>query len=111
MIKTEMVRRIAGETDLTQVKAAEAVETIFNEIKRALQHGESVILRGFGAFHVRDKHARIGRNPRTGQEADIPPRRVVRFKSGNRLKAAANVSASNPHALEARIDDLTTATS
>jgi len=100
MIKTEMVRRIAGETDLTQVKAAEAVETIFNEIKRALQHGESVILRGFGAFHVRDKHARIGRNPRTGQEADIPPRRVVRFKSGNRASPQSGTSCRRSRTLK-----------
>ena len=57
MRKTEMVRRIADETDLTQVKAQEAVDAIFDEIKRALQQGDAVILRRFGSFHVRDKHA------------------------------------------------------
>jgi integration host factor subunit alpha len=96
MGKAEMVRHIAEETGLTQAMAAEVVGTIFNEIKRALQHGDSVILRGFGSFQVRDKPARIGRNPRTGQAAPISPRRVVLFKAGNRLKAAVNIPVSTP---------------
>ena len=96
MRKAEMVRRIADETDLTQAKAAEIVKTIFDEIKSALEQGDTVILRGFGSFHVRDKQARIGRNPKTGQEAAIPSRRVVRFKSGKLLKHAVNRSSSEP---------------
>jgi integration host factor subunit alpha len=96
MRKSDMVRRIADEIGLTQVKAEEAIEAILNEVKSTLQQGDSVILRGFGAFHVRDKRARTGRNPRTGDEAPIAPRRVVRFKAGNRLKAAANTSRPNP---------------
>ena len=96
MRKAEMARHIADETDLTQAKAAEVVKTIFDEIKRALQQGDAVILRGFGSFHVRDKHGRIGRNPNTGQEAAIPPRRVVRFQSGKSLKHAVNRSSSKP---------------
>jgi DNA-binding protein HU-beta len=96
MSKAEMVRRIADETDLTQVKAQEAVDAIFDEIKRALQQGDAVTLRRSGSFHVRDKQARIGRNPNTGQEAAIPPRRVVRFKSGKSLKHAVNRSSSEP---------------
>ena len=58
----------------------------------ALQQGDAVILRRFGSFHVRDKHARIGRNPKTGQEAAIPPRQGVRFKAGNQFKAVVNTS-------------------
>ena len=96
MRKAEMARHIADETDLTQAKAAEIVKTIFDEIKSALEHGDAVILRGFGSFHVRDKHGRIGRNPNTGQEAAIPPRRVVRFQSGKSLKHAVNRSSSEP---------------
>ena len=92
MRKAEMVRRIAEETVLTQVKAEEAVDAIFDEIKSALQQGDSVILRRFGSFDVRAKRARLGRNPKTGQEAEIPPHRVVRFKSGSQLKDAVNGS-------------------
>ena len=96
MRKAEMVRRIADETNLTQAQAVEVVETIVDEIKSALEQGDAVILRGFGSFHVRDKQVRIGRNPKTGQEAAIPPRRVVRFQSGKSLKHAVNRSPCEP---------------
>jgi integration host factor subunit alpha len=91
-----MARRIADETDLRQAKATELIETIFDEIKRALEQGDAVILQGFGSFHVRDQHGRIGRNPKTGQEAAIPPRRVVRFKTSKSLKHDVNCSPCDP---------------
>jgi len=90
MRKIEIARRITDETGVTQLKAEEVVNTIFNEIKNALQHGDSVILRGFGRFNVRDKPARPGRNPKTLEEAPIAPRRVVQFKPGIQFKAAVN---------------------
>jgi DNA-binding protein HU-beta len=96
MRKADLVRRIAAATELTHVKAAEVVDTILEEIKNALQQGDAVMLRRFGSFQVREKRARMGRNPKTGQEADIPGRRVVRFKSGNGLKDAAHGSTSEP---------------
>ncbi|MDH3602033.1 MAG: integration host factor subunit alpha [Candidatus Tectomicrobia bacterium] len=94
MRKSDIVRRIAEETDLTYVKAEEVVNSVLDEIKSTLEQGESVILRRFGSFEVRDKRARVGRNPKTGEEATIPARRVVRFKSGNQFKAATNRTAS-----------------
>ena len=94
MRKADIVRRIAEATELTQVKAEEVVDAVFDEIKNALQQGDSVILRRFGSFEVRHKRARIGRNPQTGQAAAIPARRVVRFKSGNPLKAVVNEKAT-----------------
>ena len=96
MVKADMVRRIVEETDLTHTQAEEVVDAILYEIKNALRHGDSVILRRFGSFQVRDKKARIGRNPQTGQEAAILPRRVVLFKSGRPFKDAVNGSPSNP---------------
>jgi nucleoid DNA-binding protein len=62
MRKADIVRRIAEATELTQVKAEEVVDAVFDEIKNALQQGDSVILRRFGSFEVRHKRARIGRN-------------------------------------------------
>ena len=94
MGKAEIVHRIAEETNLTHTKAEEVVEAILREIKNVLRRGDTVILRRFGSFQVRDKGARIGRNPKTGQEAAILPRRVVRFKSGNQFKDAVNQSPS-----------------
>ena len=96
MRKAEIARRIAEATGLTQVKAEEVVEVLVDEIKGALQQGDSVILRRFGSFEVRHKRARTGRNPKTGDAAAIPARRVVRFKSGKQFKAAVNASSSEP---------------
>jgi nucleoid DNA-binding protein len=90
MRKVEIVNRIAEETGLTKVKAEEAVDAILEEVKGVLQQGDSVILRRFGSFQVREKRARLGRNPKTGEEAGIPARRVVRFKSGKYFRAAVD---------------------
>lgn len=96
MRKVEMARRIAEATGLTQVKSEETIDTILDEIKNALQQGDAVIVRRFGTFQVRSKRARVGRNPKTGQEAAIPARRVVRFKSGNEFKDAVKGSITEP---------------
>src|SRR5438105_15521520 len=90
MRKVEIVNRIAEETGLTKVKAEEAVDAILEQVKEVLQQGESVILRRFGSFQVRGKRARPGRNPKTGEEAGIPARRVVRVTSGKSVKAAVD---------------------
>jgi integration host factor alpha subunit len=100
MRKADIVRRMADATALTQVKAEEAVDTIFDEIKSALQQGDAVILRRFGTFDVRAKRARMGRNPKTGDAAPIAARRVVRFKSGSWLKATVNASPAGPVAAQ-----------
>jgi nucleoid DNA-binding protein len=94
MRKADIVRRIADPTDLTQVQAEDVGDAIFDQMKSALQQGDSVILRRFGTFGVRDKRARMGRNPQTGEEATISARRVARFKCGNQFKAAVNGSPS-----------------
>jgi nucleoid DNA-binding protein len=96
MRKAEIVRRIAEATGLTQVKAEAVVDAVFGEMKNALEQGDSVILRRFGTFHVRAKRARMGRNPKTGEDATIAARRVVRFKSGNVLKVAVNGATAEP---------------
>ena len=87
MRKVEIVNRIAEETGLTKVKAEEAVDAILEEVKGVLQQGDSVILRRFGSFQVREKRARLGRNPKTGEEIPISARRVVTFRPGQKLKA------------------------
>jgi DNA-binding protein HU-beta len=92
MRKVEIINRIANETGLTRVQAEKAVNATLEEIKDGLQRGEPVILRRFGSFQVRDKRARTGRNPKTGEEAGIPARRVVRFKSGEHFRESVNDS-------------------
>ncbi|MDA1000399.1 MAG: integration host factor subunit alpha [bacterium] len=90
MTKIDIINLVAEDTGLSKVKAEEAVESIIETIKGTLGEGESVILRRFGSFQVRSKNARVGRNPKTGQEAPISARKVVRFKSGKHFKEAVN---------------------
>ena len=90
MRKVDIADRVATEMAMTKAKAEDAVNAILDEVKRALSEGESVIIRRFGAFHVRDKNTRLGRNPNTGEEAEIPARRVVRFKPGKHFRNAVN---------------------
>lgn len=90
MTKVEIANRVAEVSGLTKVRAEEAVGTIFDLVKETLSRGETVILRRFGSFQVRSKTARIGRNPKTGQSAEIPKRKVIRFKSGKHFRVAVN---------------------
>ena len=90
MRKVDIVVRIADEIGLTQVQAEKAVNAILEEIKGGLERGEPVILRRFGSFQVREKRARTGRNPKTGEAAGIPARRVVRFKPGEHFRESVN---------------------
>ena len=87
-----MITRIADETGLIQVQVEKAINAILEEIKDCLQRGEPVTLRRFGSFQVREKRARMGRNPKTGEAAGIPARRIVRFKSGKHFKESVNDS-------------------
>ena len=87
---------------LTRVQAREVFELTLEEISAALVRGEPVNLRSFGSFITRSKRERIGRNPRTGKEAPITPRRVMTFKASPRLVRQINgqeLGAEEPEAL------------
>lgn len=75
---------------LSRTESAELVETVIKEICDCLERGETVKLSSFGSFVVREKSERIGRNPKTGIEVPITPRRVMVFKASNVLKARIN---------------------
>jgi nucleoid DNA-binding protein len=90
MTKQDIINQVSSRADLSRSKAEEAVETVIELIKESLGHGEPVILRRFGTFQVRAKTSRVGRNPKTGEEAEITARKVVRFKSGKHFKKAVN---------------------
>lgn len=91
MTKIDIVNRVAEQAGLQKPEAEEAIETIISLVKSSLSKGESIILRRFGSFQVRQKSARVGRNPKTGERADISARKVVRFKAGKYFKTAVNV--------------------
>ncbi|MCC7339980.1 MAG: integration host factor subunit beta [Bryobacterales bacterium] len=87
MIKLDIVNEVVNRTGITKTKAEMAVETVFESMKRALTQGERIELRGFGIFNVRPRKTGIGRNPRTGDEVEIPPGKAVRFKPGKELQS------------------------
>ena len=90
MTKADIVERIYEKVGFSKKEASEVVESIFEIIKARLEHGDKVKISGFGNFVVRDKNARAGRNPQTGQEITISARRVLTFKPSQVLKNALN---------------------
>ena len=91
MIKSELIQRIAEENPhLFQRDVEKIVSTLFDEIAAALARGDRVELRGFGAFSVKNRDARIGRNPRTGEAVPVPEKRVPFFKTGKDLRERLN---------------------
>ena len=86
MNKAELVEEIAGQTGLTKRTSREAVDAIISAITDSLAGEERVTLVGFGAFQVRERKARRGRNPQTGQTIQVPAKKVPKFKAGKGLK-------------------------
>lgn len=80
MTKADIVSEVFEKVGLPKQEAEELVEMILDIIKQTLKEGETVKLSGFGNFIVRSKNARKGRNPKTGEEIEITPRRVVSFR-------------------------------
>jgi DNA-binding protein HU-beta len=87
MIKADIVARVADASDLSRIKAAEAVDLVLEALKGALADGRRIELRGFGVFEVRDRKRGVGRNPKTGVEVEIEPGQTVRFKPGKQIKS------------------------
>lgn len=86
--KAELVERVADKTNLTKKEVTATVDALFEAIQEALQNGEKVQVIGFGNFEVRDRAARKGRNPQTGEETQIEATKVPAFKPGKALKDA-----------------------
>ncbi|MDQ2993635.1 MAG: integration host factor subunit alpha [Pseudomonadota bacterium] len=85
--KADIAERINHILGLNKREAKEVVDLFFEEIRMALERGETVKLSGFGNFKLRDKRQRPGRNPKTGKEVAVSARRVVTFSAGQKLKA------------------------
>lgn len=100
LTKAELAELLFEEVGLNKREAKELVETFFDKIRQSLAEGDMVKLSGFGNFQVRDKPARPGRNPKTGEVIPILPRRVVTFHASQKLKAVVE-DASSTHSVEA----------
>jgi DNA-binding protein HU-beta len=88
MTKNEFVDRVASKAGLSKKDAGNAVDAVISSIEGALSSGEEVNFTGFGKFHVAERGAREGRNPRTGESMTIAASRVPRFSAGSGLKKA-----------------------
>ena len=90
MNKSELIDVVAQDADLTKASAGQAVEATLDAIAGALKSGDSVALVGFGTFSVRERGARTGRNPRTGETIQIAASKIPAFKAGKALKDAVS---------------------
>ena len=90
MNKAELIDAVAESADISKAAATRAVDTMLDSVTGALKSGDQVTLVGFGTFSVKDRAARTGRNPRTGDPIEIPAAKVPSFKAGKALKDAVN---------------------
>jgi integration host factor subunit beta len=90
MNKAELTLQLAEKTNLTQKVAKVIVDTIFDGMRDSLIRGERIEIRGFGSFVIRDYGGYKGRNPKTGQIVDVPPKKLPFFKVGKELKERVN---------------------
>ena len=90
LTKADIVEAIAEQDGFTQKKSKETVETLLELIKSTLVSGEDVLITGFGKFCVKEKEARRGRNPATGETIMLPPRKVVTFRWSGKLRDKIN---------------------
>src|ERR687897_729407 len=93
MTKAELVEEVSRVSDLTKKHSEVIVDTVFKSIIDALHRGEKIELRGFGSFRLRQREPRKGRNPKTGDKVDVPPKKVPYFKPGKELKELINLEA------------------
>lgn len=91
MIRSELLQALSKENpDLRAEEVEQVLDTFFDEIGKRLAEGGRVELRGFGAFSTRDRGARKGRNPRTGEAVDVPEKKVPYFKPGKEMRRVVN---------------------
>ena len=86
MTKKDIVMKVSNDTNVAQIDVKKVVQRTLDAIVESLERGETVELRNFGVFKVKSRRGRIGRNPRTGEEVQVPEKKVVVFKPGLILK-------------------------
>ena len=90
MTKAGLVDEVARNVQVTKKQAEMIVNLVLDSIVDSLQHGEKIELRGFGSFRIRNRKSRLGRNPKTGEKVEVPPKRIPYFKPGKELKELIN---------------------
>src|SRR5205085_6931532 len=90
MTKADLVEEVSRVTELTRKDSEVIVDTLFDSVIKALKTGDKLEVRGFGSFRVRQRNARVGRNPKTGEKVEVPAKRVPYFKPSKELKDLIN---------------------
>ncbi|MEW5979872.1 MAG: integration host factor subunit beta [Acidobacteriota bacterium] len=93
MTKADLVDEVAKVTELSRKDSEVIVETLFDSIIKALKSGDKLEVRGFGSFRIRERKARQGRNPKTGEKVAVPEKKVPYFKPSKELKDLINAPA------------------
>jgi integration host factor subunit beta len=90
MTKADLVEEVSRVTELTRKDSEVIVDQLFDSVIKALKSGDKLEVRGFGSFRVRQRNARVGRNPKTGEKVEVPAKRVPYFKPSKELKDLIN---------------------
>jgi integration host factor subunit beta len=90
MNKAKLIRRVSERMDIPAKAAQVVVETIFDSMEESLEKGEGIEIRGFGSFAIRHYEAYKGRNPKSGEIVNVPPKRLPHFKVGRELREMVN---------------------
>ena len=98
MTKADLVEEVSKVTELTRKDSEVIVDTLFESVIKALRTGDKLEVRGFGSFRVRQRNARVGRNPKTGEKVEVPAKRVPYFKPSKELKDLINDESGAPAA-------------
>lgn len=93
MTKADLIEEVSRVVELTRKESEVIVEAIFDSVVRSLRSGDKIEIRGFGSFRTRERQARIGRNPKTGERVDVPAKRIPYFKPSKELKDLVNEAA------------------
>lgn len=96
MTKADLIEEVSRAVAMTRRDSEVIVETIFESIIRSLRAGDKIEIRGFGSFRTRQRQARMGRNPKTGEQVPVPARKIPFFKPSKELKDTVNANQASP---------------
>jgi integration host factor subunit beta len=99
MTKADLIEEVSRLAELTRKDSEVIVETVFASVVRALRSGDKIEIRGFGSFRTRQRKPRVGRNPKTGDRVDVPPKKIPFFKPSKELKDMVNREAAGAPAV------------
>ena len=103
MTKADLIEEVSRLAELTRKDSEVIVETIFDSVVRALRTGDKIEIRGFGSFRTRQRKPRVGRNPKTGDRVEVPPKKIPFFKPSKELKDMVNREKEKPQAAAAEV--------